>query len=400
MDFHGKCLSCAQNWRYMAYIARPRYEALVADSVRRNPITAILGPRQSGKTTLARMFAGGKDFAWFDLEDFTDEELLRESPMSVLSQQRELVVIDEIQRLPDLFKVLRVLVDRPDAGQRFLILGSASPHLLKGASESLAGRVGFVDLAGFDLSEVGSEHLDRLWMRGGFPRSYLAADEEGSFLWRRDFIRTFLERDLRAMGIQVAPRAMSRFWIMLAHFHGNLWNGAALASSLGISESSVRRYLDILTDAYMLRQLQPWHENIKKRQVKSPKIFLRDSGLLHALLGIRGEELYRHPQLGASWEGFIIEQILALFPAQSTDAWFWRTHTGAELDLLLMHEGRRLGFEIKRSEKPAISKSMRIVQEDLHLDQLFLIYPGKRRIEVERNVVFLPARDLVGEFSV
>ncbi len=383
----------------MGYLSRPRYAALVADSLRRNPVTAILGPRQCGKTTLARQIVRERDFAWFDLEDITDEDLLRESPMSVLGVERDLVVIDEIQRLPALFKTLRVLADRPEVRTRFLILGSASPHLLKGASESLAGRIGFVDLSGFDLSEVGSEHLARLWMRGGFPRSYLPESEDDSFVWRRDFIRTFLERDLRAMGIQVSPSAMNRFWIMLAHFHGNLWKGSVLASSLGISESTVRRYLDILTDAYMLRQLQPWHENIKKRQVKSPKVFLRDSGLLHVLLGIKGDALYRHPQLGASWEGFVLEQIFALFSGMATDAWFWRTHSGAELDLLMMHEGRRWGFEIKRSERPAISKSMRIAREDLKLDKLFLVYAGKRVVEVEKDIFFFPARNIPELFN-
>jgi len=375
----------------MNYVERPGFEKLIRQSLKRNPVTAILGPRQCGKTTLARVIAGKESSAnWFDLEDPLDESLLTDMPKSSL-QQSGLVVIDEIQRLPDLFKTLRVIVDSQKSNSRFLILGSASPDLLRTSSESLAGRIGFVDLSGFSLEEVGMGNMGKLWLRGSFPKSFLANATEESYQWRLDFIRTFLERDLRNLGINIVPSAMRRFWTMLAHFHAKVWSGAGLARSLGVSESTVRRYLDILTGAYMVRQLQPWHENLKKRQVKSPKILIRDTGLLYALLGIQNDQqLNVHPASGPSWEGFIIEQIISL-AGQNFDFYFWNTHSGAELDLLFFKNGSRIGFEIKRTEKPKISRSMRIALNDLHLDKLYLVYPGNRRLMAEEKIEFFPA---------
>jgi len=310
--------------------------------------------------------------------------------MTVLERLEGLIVIDEIQRQPQLFEVLRVLVDRPEQAARFLVLGSASPHLVKGCSESLAGRIGFVDLTGFTLGEVGER--EKLWLRGGFPKSFLASDDSSSLVWRQDFIRTFLERDIPQLGITVPAETLRRFWVMIAHYHGQVWNAAEFARALGASENTARRYLDILAGAYMVRVLPPWFENLKKRQVKAPKIYLRDSGLLHALLQLAGlHDIQGHPKVGASWEGFVLEQILGELDARN--AYFWATHGGAELDLLVMHAGKRLGFEIKYTDAPKLTRSMRVALSDLELEHLWVVYPGRDSYPLDNNVTAVPVEE-------
>ena len=369
-------------------LARPYFLAQLEAALRRSPVTALLGPRQCGKTTLARQLAQEREVTFFDLESLPDQRRLQ-NPELVLGALRGLVVLDEIQAMPALFSVLRVLVDRPENQTRFLILGSASPVLIKSVSESLAGRVEFVELGGFDLLETGAEYWQTLWRRGGFPRSFLADAEDDSLAWREGFIRTFLERDIPQLGIHIPPAALRRFWTMLAHYHGQTWNAAELSRSMSLSDKTVRSYLDILTGAFMVRQLQPWYENLGKRQIKSPKIYLRDTGLLHSLLDIPDQAgLWGHPKSGASWEGFALEQILrTLRPAQ---AYYWATHGGAELDLLVSVQGKRYGFEIKLNESPAITASMRTAIEVLSLEQLWIVYPGTHAHPVDEKIALLP----------
>jgi uncharacterized protein len=373
-------------------LPRPHYAQAIRSALERSPVVALLGPRQCGKTTLARAIAGAATSTWFDLEDPVDQARLA-APRLALAPLEGLVIIDEVQRMPALFELLRVLVDRPANRARFLILGSASPRLIAGASETLAGRVAFVDLAGFDMRELGRDHLLRLWSRGGFPLSYLADDDAASLAWRGDFARTFLERDIPQLGIHIPAATLRRFWTMLAHYHGQVWNGAELARSLGSAEATARRYLDILSGAYMVRQLPPWFANIKKRQVKSPKIYLRDSGVLHSLLSIGDLDALRsHPKLGASWEGFVIEQITAA--KGSRDAYFWATHAGAELDLLIFEDGKPYGFEIKYSAAPRTTRSMRSAQQDLALQHLWVVHAGERSYPLDTSITALSMRDL------
>lgn len=368
-------------------IPRPSLQAAIAAGLRRNPIVAMLGPRQCGKTTLARMLASDRKATWFDLEAPVSLRRL-ENPELALQDLRGLVVIDEVQRMPELFEVLRVLADRPKTPARFLLLGSASPYLLRLTSESLAGRVEFVELGGFDCWEVGGKNVERLWLRGGFPRSYLADNDSDSAMWRESFIRTFLERDIAQLQIGVPSPTMRRFWTMLAHYHGQTWNGAELARALDVTAKTVRRYLDILTATFVVRQVQPWFVNIGKRQVKAPKIYIRDSGLLHALLGMETlEALLGHPKVGASWEGFALEQVLGRLRG---DAYYWATHGGAEMDLLIMRRAKRWGFEIKRSDAPRLTQSMRTALADLQLDHLWVIYPGDTKYALAKNVTVLP----------
>jgi hypothetical protein len=325
---------------------------------------------------------------YFDLEDPASLARLAE-PMTALSGLRGIVVVDEVQRRPDLFPVLRVLADRRPLPARFLILGSASPELLRQSSESLAGRLETITLAGFTVEDLGAARLVRHWRRGGFPPSYLARTDRDSFAWRHQFIQTFLERDLPQLGIGIPANTLRRFWTMLAHYHGSVWSAAEPARSLGVSEPTVRRYLDVLTGVFMVRQLQPWHENLGKRQVKSPKIYLRDSGVLHQLLGIRTErDLLSHPKHGASWEGYAIEQALAV--AEPDEVYFWATYQGAELDLLLLKDGRRYGIEVKRQDAPRLSPSMRIALDDLRLKHLTVLYPGEARYELADRVSVVP----------
>jgi len=314
-------------------------------------------------------------------------------PEQTLGALEGLIVIDEIQRLPSLFQTLRVLLDRPRNSSRFLLLGCASPDLIRGVSESLAGRVGLVDLAGFDLRETGPDSLADLWLRGGFPRSFLAADDAASTVWRASFIRTFLERDIPQFGITVPSETLRRFWTMIAHYHGQVWNGAEFARALGASEPTARRYLDILAGSFMIRVLPPWFENMMKRQLKSPKIYVRDSGLFHSLLGLETrDQLLGHPKVGASWEGFVIEQLLAGLDSRTVS--FWGTHGGAELDLLVTLRGQRHGFECKYSDAPGTGRSMRVAIDDLKLDRLWVIYPGQDRYVLDDRIAVVPARGI------
>jgi len=374
-------------------IERMIYLEKFNSALRRSPIIALLGPRQCGKTTLARIFAQDKLATLFDLESQPDLRRLQ-NPEFVLGSLKGLVVLDEIQATPELFGVIRVLVDRSENQARFLILGSASPYIIKNISETLAGRVEFVELSGFDLSETGAEAWERLWLRGGFPRAYLADTDEDSLAWREGFIRTFLERDIPQLGISIPATAMRRFWTMLSHYHGQIWNGSELARSMGMSDKTVRSYLDILSGTFMVRQLQPWYENISKRQVKAPKIYFRDSGLLHSLLGLSDQHsLLGHPKVGASWEGFALEQILhAVRPAEP---YFWATHGGAELDLFFIYRGRRYGVEIKFNEAPKVTPSMRTVLETLKLDRLWVVYPGQHSYSVDEKIMMIPLHSLV-----
>ncbi len=371
----------------------------IEDGFKRASIVSITGLRQCGKTTLARNYAAGQRVPvhYFDLEDPRSEVRLRE-PMLALEGLEGLIVIDEVQRLPELFPVLRVLADRPEEKVRFLLLGSASPVLISSISESLAGRVALLEIEGFDLLETGDASLRPLWLRGGLPPSFLAQNEDASLLWRRDFITLFLERDLPQLGITIPSVTLRRFWMMLAHFHGAVWNAAELARSLGTSEQTARRYLDILTGAFAIRQLPAWFENVGKRTVKSPKIYLRDAGLLHAMLEIgHWEQLEAHPKLGASWEGFCMEQVLNYCDPRQT--YFWATHSGAELDLLLFLGGKRIGIEIKYSDAPRTTRSMHIAMEDLKLDHLFVVHPGKDRYEIADQIEVISLWDLLSELE-
>jgi len=373
-------------------ILRPHALNRVLNVFRVHPIATLLGPRQCGKTTLARMIAEREHTTYFDLENPVDVRRLS-APMRTLEPLSGLVVIDEVQRQPALFELLRVLVDRPQNQARFLLLGSASPLLVKDVSESLAGRTGFVDLSGFNLREVGPESHDLLWIRGGFPRSFLAPDDSAATIWREDFIRTFLERDIPQFGITIPAETLRRFWTMIAHYHGQVWNAAEFARSLGTSENTARRYLDILAGAYMVRILPPWFENISKRQVKAPKIYIRDTGILHTLLQLPTlPDVQGHPKLGTSWEGFALEQVLALL--ETRDAYFWATHSGAELDLLVMIGGKRHGFEFKYSDAPGRTRSMSAAIQDLNLEHLWVLYPGNQDYSLEEKISVTPVSSL------
>jgi uncharacterized protein len=369
-------------------IDRPAYLRQLSQAVRRSPITALVGPRQCGKTTLARVFGRRKHAVHFDLESPADQRRLQ-NPELVLSSLRGLVILDEIQAMPELFNVLRVLADRPRRSARFLVLGSASPSLIRGTSETLAGRVELIELAGFDLAEVKSASVDRLWLRGGFPRSYLARSGDDSFAWREAFVQTFLQRDIPQLGIHLPAAAVRRFWTMLAHYHGQTWNASELAGSMGLSDKTVRSWLDILTGTFMIRQLQPWFENIGKRQVKAPKIYFRDTGLLHCLLNLSSRHaLLGHPRVGASWEGFAIEQ--ALRALSYPEAYFWATHHEAELDLMFSRRGRRYGIEAKFDEAPRITRSMRTALHDLDLRHLWIVYPGNHVFQADERITAWP----------
>jgi len=338
------------------------------------------------------MFGEGKNTTYFDLESQPDLRRLQ-NPELMLASLSGIAILDEIQEMPELFKVLRVLVDRPTNRARFLILGSASPDIIKNASETLAGRVEFVELSGFDLQEIAAGSLDILWLRGGFPRSFLAESDEDSMAWREGFIRTFLERDIPHLGISIPPAAMRRFWTMLAHYHGQTWNASELGRSMGLSDKTLRSYLDILTGTFMVRQLQPWYENIGKRQVKAPKIYLRDSGILHGLLNLPDHHsLSGHPRVGASWEGFALEQTLQII--KPPQAFFWATHNGAEIDLFFLYRGHRYGIECKLNEAPIITKSMRIALETLRLDHLWLIYPGQHKYDIHEKISVWPLQEI------
>ena len=366
-------------------IERNSYREQLKTALSRSPVVALLGPRQCGKTTLARAIAEFWERAdYYDLESIQDQTRLQ-NPEMELGMAEGLVVIDEIQEKPELFGLLRSLVDRPSCRATFLVLGSASPMLVRGASESLAGRIEFVDLTPFGVSEVGYENLRNLWFRGGFPRSYLALNERDSSAWREGFIRTFLQRDLPQLGITIPAPAMRRFWTMLAHYHGQTWNASAISRSMGVSDKTVRSYLDILTQTYMIRQLQPFYENIGKRQVKAPKIYFRDSGLLHSLLSLtEASAIMGHPKVGASWEGFALEQ--SLIALRQPEAYFWSAYSGGEIDLIVEREGKRYGIEFKYSESPRIPPSIRSHAAKLKLEHVWVVCPAKKGFNVYDNV--------------
>ena len=358
------------------------------ESLNHNRVVALIGPRQCGKTTLARQILTPDSSNYFDLENPVSLTRLDE-PMTALQELKGTIVIDEIQRRPDLFPILRVLSDRDPLPARFLILGSASPALLRQSSESLAGRIKIIQMSGFGLGEVGIENQNQLWMRGGFPLSFLADTDKASLEWRRDFVSTFLERDVPQFGVKIPSASLFRFWNVLAHYHGQIWNAAEAARTLNINESTARRYLDLLQDLFMARQLQPWFTNIGKRQVKSPKIYFRDTGLLHYLLGIKSaDELNLHPKLGASWEGFVIEEIIK--STRPDEVYFWATHSGAELDLLLIKDNKRIGVECKRADAPKLTPSMRTAMVDLELDKLVVVYPGLQPYSLADGITVVP----------
>lgn len=365
----------------------------IEEALKRSPVVLLSGPRQCGKTTLAREFVALDSLNYFDCED--PRSLARlEEPMTALSSLEGIVVIDEVQRRPDLFPVLRVLADRPNANATFLVLGSASGSLLRQTSESLAGRVEVVAMQGFTLGEIDESDASQLWLRGGFPRSFLAATDDDSWMWRKQFAATLVERDLPSWGVRVPSSTLLRFWQMLAHYHGQIWNAADIARSMGLSEPTVRSYLDIMTDALVVRQLQPYHVNIAKRQVRSPKIYMRDTGLLHQLLSIRSNhDLLHHPKSGASWEGWIIEEILASVEPDSF--WFWATHSGAEIDLYIELFGRKIGIECKRTDHPKVTRSIRQAITDLQLDEVIIVHSGDSTFPLADNVQAMSVQSVV-----
>jgi len=366
---------------------------LVRAALRRSRVVALLGPRQCGKTTLARQFVPLDSLNYFDLEEPASLARLTEAE-TALRPLKRLVIIDEVQRRSDLFPLLRVLADRNPLPARFLILGSASPELLRQSSETLAGRLETVPLEGFRLSDLGATAQQRHWLRGGFPLAYTARSEDDSFSWRRQFLQTFLERDVPQLGVAIPAVSLRRFWTMVAHYHGQIWNVAELARAMAVGETTVRRYLDLMTGVFMVRQLPPWFENLGKRQVKAPKVYVRDTGLLHALLGIANRrDLEYHPKVGASWEGYAVEEVIKSF--RPDEAYFWATHGGAELDLLLFKNGRRIGVECKRADAPRLTPSMRIALTDLKLDHLYVLYPGEKTYSLAKNVEVLPLADFV-----
>ena len=369
-------------------IDRPREIKTLGGLIGRNPVVGIIGARQVGKTTLARSFVAQwrGSTHYFDLENPEDEARLAD-PMLSLKGLKGLIVIDEIQRLPGLFQVLRVLADRARPAARFLVLGSASPDLLRQGSETLAGRIIYHELKSLALDEVGIIHHARLWLRGGFPRAYLAGTAAASDEWRRGFIRTFLERDLPQLGITIRASTLRRFWTMLAHYHGQTWNSSEFARTFGVADTTVRNYLDMLTSALVVAQLQPWHENIGKRQVKSPKIYLADSGILHTLLNISHmQDLEKHPKMGASWEGFVISQVVRQLGARPEECYFWGTYAGSELDLLVVSGRLRLGFEVKRTSSPRLTPSMRNALKDLKLESLDVLHAGEQTFGLAEKI--------------
>ena len=369
-------------------IPRVAQEQITA-ALARSPVVALVGPRQCGKTTLARQLVAADSPNYFDLEDPISLARL-EHPRTALEDLDGIVVIDEVQHRPELFALLRVLVDRDRNPARFLVLGSAGPTLLRQSAESLAGRIEYIELTGFQVAELGPTRMPELWNRGGYPRSLLAASDRDSLAWRKAFIRSLVERDLPRFGADLAVPALHRFLAMLAHFHGQLLNVAELAAALQIAQATVRRYLDLLEHLFLIRQLRPWHENLRKRQVKRPKIYFRDAGLYHQLIGVATmDALQTHPRIGASWEGFVLEKVIA--EAAPDEAWFWATHNGAELDLLLLTRGQRIGVEIKRVDAPRRTRSMAVAVNDLKLDALRVVYPGTLQYAIDDRITAVPA---------
>ena len=375
-------------------IKRKKIQDNIAEALNRGRIVSLLGPRQCGKTTLARQFSQPGALSYFDLEDPIDSAKLVE-PQNVLQNLKGIVVIDEVQRQPDLFPLLRVLADRDPLPAKFLILGSVSPSLIKQASESLAGRVERIRIGGFSLEEVGQKNVEQLWLRGGLPCSFLADSDKDAFIWLKEYTQSFVERDLPLHGASLPPVTLIRFWTMLAHYHGQIFNASEIARSLGISVMTVNRYLDIMTGVFMIRQLQPWHVNIKKRQVKSPKIYFNDTGILHALLGIQNQkDLLRHPKYGASWEGFVLGELIGSIDPH--EVYFWATHQGAEIDLVFNKGGQMYGVEIKRQDAPRMTPSIKHALEDLKLERIAVIYPGTRRYLLHKQVDVVPFDEIQG----
>ncbi|PIQ43852.1 MAG: hypothetical protein COV52_01210 [Gammaproteobacteria bacterium CG11_big_fil_rev_8_21_14_0_20_46_22] len=373
-------------------LERAHLREQIEKSFKVTPIVAILGPRQCGKTTAAKMIANSGQTHYFDLDSAVSLSRL-EDPEYALGSLTGLVTIDEIQKRPDLFSSLRYLVDHKP-NQQYLILGSASRDLIQQSAESLAGRITYLELTPFLLSET--HQLDRTWLRGGFPRSFLAETDEYSDLWRQSYIRTYLEQDLPNLGIRVPAQQLQRFWMMLAHNHANILNASNLGRSLGVSHSTIRHYIDILSGTFMVRELKPWHENISKRQVKSPKIYFRDSGILHSLLGIKTQHaLNTHPMLGASWEGFALEQVIHSLGARNEDCYFWATHADAELDLLIMKDGKRYGFEFKMTSAPKVTRSMKTAINDLKLDQLTIVTPSSEKFSLSPMIDVMRLEEFV-----
>jgi len=382
-------------------VARRRHVARVTALLRQFPVVAVLGARQVGKTTLARQVVARSrgPTTTFDLESAADLARLAD-PLLALRRERGLVVLDEVQRLPDLFRTLRVLVDAPGPPRRFLLLGSAAPDLLRQSSETLAGRIAYHELEGLQLDEVGAARRERLWLRGGFPRAYLARTEAESVRWREEFIRTFLERDLPVLGLRIPAPALRRFWTMIAHYHAQIWNASELGRAFGVAHTTVQRYLDVLTETYMVRQLPPWHENLSKRQVRAPKVYLRDSGLLHVLLGPRdARALESHPKVGASWEGFALHAVIERLGARPGEIYFWATHGGAELDLLVVRGSVRLGFEFKRTAAPRVTPSMQVAFRDLRLRRLVVIHGGTEAFDLARGIRAVPLGRVVRDLT-
>jgi predicted AAA+ superfamily ATPase len=369
------------------------------------PVVGILGARQVGKTTIARKIAkifkdNGENVTFFDLENSEDLSRLND-PMLALGALRGLVVLDEIQRKPEIFTTLRVLADRENAQAKFIVLGSASPHLLRQGSETLAGRICFYELYGISIQDSGVDNVNLLWLRGGFPKSFTASTDAKSFLWRRNFIKTFLERDLPGLRISVSSEAMFRFWSMLAHYHGQIWNSSEFGRSFGVADTTVRGYLDKLADCFMVRILKPWHENISKRQVKAVKTFIIDSGITHSFLGVRTlEDLEGHPKCGASWEGFVIGEIIRKLGVENDECYFWATHAGLELDLLIVRGATRIGFEIKRTSSPSVTYSMKNTINDLRLKQLYVIHAGDSCFDMDEKIKAVPICRILNDIAI
>ena len=373
-------------------LTRSQDLARVTALLRQFPVVGVLGARQVGKTTLARQVIANRrgPSTFFDLESAADRARLAD-PLLALRDLRGLIVIDEVHQLPDLFRTLRVLADEPAGRRRFLVLGSASPELLRQGAETLAGRIAYHELHGFRLDEVGVAQLSKRWTRGGFPRSFLARSEAASAEWRDQFIRTFLERDIPQFGLRIPAPALRRFWTMIAHYHAQTWNSSELARAFGVAHTTVQRYLDVLTETFMVRQLPPWHENLSKRQVRAPKVYLRDTGLLHTLLGVRStQELENHPKVGASWEGFALDVVLDHLGARFGEAYFWGTHAGAELDLFIVRGRTRVGFEFKRTSSPTVTPSMRSALADLRLQRLYVVHAGMATFPLTEQILAVP----------
>ena len=369
-------------------IKRSKEIKLLKNRLKESPVVAILGPRQCGKTTLSKQFAStvsSNKIHFFDLEDYRDLSRLDNSTLA-LENLSGYIIIDEIQRKPELFPIIRVLVDK-DPSVRYLILGSASRDLIAQSSETLAGRISYIEMGGFTLEDISVKQTDKLWIRGGFPRSFLSKSEKTSFNWRQDFIRTFLERDIPALGLNIPTKTLRRFWVMLSHYHGQIFNASEIGKSLSISDNTARRYLDILSGTFLVRQLQPWFYNTKKRIVKRPKIYFRDSGILHALLSLEKPlDIMRHPKLGSSWEGFALEQVIDHLNLHEEDVFFWAVHTGAKLDLVFSKHGKLWGIEIKYSDVPKVTKSMSSAIGELSLEHLWIIYPGRETYPLNENI--------------